>query len=1039
MKKREIIDIYVKSIVKEWSTGVAKEHSYRPALHNLIESLCGDVIVVNEPKPENFGAPDVVVLDAKSKRPCFYMEAKDIDDRDLDGRRSNREQFTRYKHQLDNIVFTDYLDFHYYRYGEFNRKIRLIDFYDGDFHVIEDNVDSFIELIESLKLSQIQKINKRSVLIDVMAAKCELLRDAALGILRSGDVSKFKLLCDDFKITLLSGANDEQMADVFAQTITYGMFAARLYASKEDLDDFSRVKASILVPQSNPFLRGLFQFIAATDLDVHLEWIVDDLALMFKKSNTDTLKRWYEHPSRRRDPLVDFFEDFLTKYNPKQRKYMGVWYTPIPIANFIVRAVDNLLKVELGINDGLADKTKIKYSVHNPSYQKGERVLHTLPNGRKTRIPMPEYIDKDLHRVQILDPAVGTGTFLAEIINHLYSSRFAEDKGMWPSYVKEHLKPRMNGFELMMSSQTIAHIKLNLLLNSLGVVLDDDRLNVLLTDSLEESIHGKTSHFFLSNEAKLAEIVKNDRPVMVMIGNPPYGKGGNKGRWITELMKDYKQGLKERKTDFDLDYLKFIRLAQYYIDKNSEGGLVGYVTNNEFLGAMTYYQVRFSLLRSFDKIYILNLRGSLYSEDRDSDGSIDENVFGIKKGVCISLFVKTKKKQPNELGEVFYHEISGRKRAKFDYLDNHDISNIKWIKINLSEPRYYFLPVDEGTDEYRMGFALDELFVDYKSGIQSKNNDIAFALTEEEMRSRIEAFKNLSVEKLKIIHKVCDKKVWKVTKAKSDIETNPGSIEKIMVRPFDNRFTYYTGKMGFMMRPRTDIFKHRNENNIFLVSTKQLSVKEFRHIFVSRYLNDENSISTRSKEQSYLFPLYCYSENEYKPNLSSNIWNEINKRTQNDTTPEEIIGYVYAVLYSPKYRKDNQGVLQKNFARIPYPSDYTKFKRLADLGNVLIRCHLMENVSESGASVSFPNRGSDYIEYVKYKDGIVHINDKQYFANISEDVWDYVVGSCQPLKKWLTDRIGRKLNYDDEEYYKDMVKAISKTLKIEKSIDGCMN
>jgi type I restriction-modification system DNA methylase subunit len=469
----------------------------------------------------------------------------------------------------------------------------------------------------------------------MMAAKAKLMADVIHKAIDEDDAnntqSELKNQYEAFKTILIHDISNAAFADIYAQTIAYGMFAARYH--DPTLPTFTRHEAATLIPQSNPFLRQLFRTVAGYNLDDNdgkrLLWIVEELVQIFLATDVANIMRNFGRATQQQDPVVHFYETFLAEYDPKLRKARGVWYTPEPVVNFIVRAVDDILKTKFNLPQGLADtsKTQITVDVHGA--------------GKKGKT---EKITKEIHKVQILDPATGTGTFLAQVVRHIYANQFASMQGMWPQYVKEHLIPRLNGFELLMTSYAMAHLKLDMLLTETGYVNDSasDRLRIYLTNSLENDDAPDLPLFnYLSAEANEANRIKRDAPVMVVIGNPPYSvSSSNKSDWIQDLLKDYKKDLNERNIQpLSDDYIKFIRFGQHFIDKNGEG-VLAYISNNSFIDGLIHRQMRKNLLESFDEIYILDLHGNAKKKETAPDGSKDENVFDIMQGVSINLFIK---------------------------------------------------------------------------------------------------------------------------------------------------------------------------------------------------------------------------------------------------------------------------------------------------------------------------------------------------------------------------------------------------------------
>lgn len=534
------ITTYIKSINEQFRTGIAREHSYRPMLQQLLNEMLDGLVVTNEPARIDCGAPDFIISSKKTNTPVFYIEAKDIDDRDLDGRRENKEQFNRYKKSLDHIIFTDYIDFHLYENGEWVRNVRLAEVHGDKIDLCKDNVEDFKELINHIATTQPTPITTAKRLAEQMAAKARILASTINNAFRIAESEgeeedanrQLQGQLKAFRSVLINDLTTEGFADIYAQTVAYGMFAARLHDNTPN--DFSRQEAANLIPKTNPFLRNIFQQIAGYDLDERIAWVVDDLVNIFLATDVQKVMKNYKKKGQHHDPMIHFYEDFLSAYNPLLRKAKGVWYTPLSVVQFIVRAVDEILKHDFNLAEGLADHSKFTHEVVNEQYKKGERI-----NGKLTK----PTIRKETHRVQILDPATGTGTFLAEVVNQIYD-KFQDMQGMWQGYVNDHLLPRLHGFELLMASYAVAHLKLDMLLEQTGFnhAENKKRLKIYLTNSLEEC-HPDTGSLWaqwLSDEASAANRIKRDCPVMVMIGNPPYsGESQNKGEWIMHLMEDY--------------------------------------------------------------------------------------------------------------------------------------------------------------------------------------------------------------------------------------------------------------------------------------------------------------------------------------------------------------------------------------------------------------------------------------------------------------------------------------------------------------------
>ena len=672
-------------------------------MQQLLESLVPTIRATNEPKRQKCGAPDYILT--KKDIPVGFIEAKDIGDKDLEGKKKtgNKEQFDRYKASLNNLIFTDYIDFHLYREGEFITKISIGEVTEKGIKPLPENFGNFENLIKDFCVHVGQTIKSSKKLAEMMAGKARLLSDIIEKSLTSDEENQENSTLKEqmlaFKQILIHDITPQGFADVYAQTIAYGMFAARLH--DPTLDNFSRQEAAELIPKSNPFLRKLFGYIAGPDIDDRIKWVVENLSEIFLACNVEEILKNYGKATKMEDPIIHFYETFLSEYDPKLRKSRGVWYTPQPVVNFIVRAVDDILKTEFDLPQGLADTSKTTIKVNTQTADKRSATGY-------------KQMEQEVHKVQILDPATGTGTFLAEVVKHIHK-KFQGQQGIWSNYIETHLLPRLNGFELLMASYAMAHLKLDLLLTETGFKpTSNQRFKVYLTNSLEEH-HQDTGTLFanwLSTEANEANHIKRDTPVMCVIGNPPYAVSStNKNDWIQDLISDYKKNLNERKINLDDDYIKFIRYGQHYIDKNGSG-VLAYISNNSFIDGITHRQMRKHLLESFDKIYIIDLHGSAKKNETAPDGSKDENVFDIQQGVSINIFVKTGKKKKTELGEIFHSELYGRRNFKYETLNQNSLTSIKWENLEKREPNNFFIPRDyESEAEYLKGFKINDFFI----------------------------------------------------------------------------------------------------------------------------------------------------------------------------------------------------------------------------------------------------------------------------------------------------------------------------------------
>ncbi len=1060
------IQEYIAEIQKQFATGVAREHTYRPALQQLLATMLPHLTVLNEPARQSCGAPDYILM-RDNHIPVAFIEAKDIDDNDLAGKKEHKEQFDRYRSSLDNIVFTDYLDFRFYEKGEFVDSIRIAEVNGNKVVAKKDNFEKFRSLIEHFGNAEPQTITSSSKLAEIMAGKARLLANVIEQVLvkEEDEDGNLKNQMDAFKEILIHDISPKAFADVYAQTITYGMFAARLHDPTPET--FSRNEAATLIPKTNPFLRQLFQYVAGYDLDERISWIVDDLVETFRVTDMPKIMSGFGKRTEQNDPMIHFYEDFLSAYDSGTRERRGVWYTPQPVVNFIVRTVDDILQNEFNLPMGLANTSKITIE------QSVEQSRDNRYSDKKKKTKV-EY-----HRVQILDPATGTGTFLAEVVSQIHA-KFKGQSGLWQGYVDEHLLPRLNGFELLMAPYAMAHLKIDQLFTETGYKSKDNkRLRIFLTNSLEE--YNKeigTLPFFtaLSSEANEASQIKRDTPMMVILGNPPYsGESQNQNDWIKGLMKDYKKEpntnlpLKERNPKWvNNDYVKFIRLGQSFVEKTKEG-LLAYITDNSFLDGVTFRGMRWNLLKCFDKIYILNLHGNSNGKEVCPDGSKDENVFEIQQGVSINIFIKNSNNSKNSLAEIYYYDLFGLRQQKYNWLTKHALDNVLFNKLSPNPPYYFFIPRNEVNEAWHnKGFRIIDLMPENSVGIVTARDSLVIDANKGNLLQRIQLFANdkISDDEIRSIffskkaagkYLPGDNRDWSMAKARMSIKhyDHSAKIRKISYRPFDTQYIYYSSDM--IDFGRESVMRHLLNDNVGLVTSRQC-VSDWRYVFCTRNICNFNLTGTAGRFGSgYVFPLYIYDDNKStdgegrRPNLKPEIVNKIatniglkfESERSGDAdkfAPIDLLDYIYAVLHSPAYRKKYNEFLKTDFPCVPYPTSADEFRRLAEIGSELRRIHMMEHPELDNLITQYPVVGSNAVEKVRWDalsddTGRVWINSEQYFDNVPSTAWTFYIGGYQPAQKWLKDRAGHVLGFDDIFHYQRIIKALVMTDEIMKKID----
>ena len=1033
-----MLQSYIKNLNTQYTSGKATEHSYRPLLKTLLGTLLPKLNIINEPKRQDCGAPDYILT--RADLPIGFIETKDINDKDLKGEKSkngNKEQFDRYKKSLTNLIFTDYLTFHFYRNEELLHSIAIGKVTDKGITPLPENFDTFLTYIQNFGSFEPSGIAKAEDLVTLMAAKAQLLSKIIEKAL-SEDLSKGIQtdLTDQltaFSNVLIHDISAKDFADMYAQTITYGLFTARYH--DPTLPTFSRQEAYQLLPASNPFLKKLFGYIAGMEVDTRISWVIDDLVQMYLACDVAQMLASYGKDATK-DPIVHFYEDFLEAFDPQVRKALGVWYTPLPVVNFMVRTLDTLLKEQFNLPQGLADTSKIK-----------------IQTKQDNKIAGFDIEEKEYHRVQILDPATGTGTFLAQIIEYI-AQQFASQQGIWQNYVQEHLLPRLNGFELLMASYAIAHLKLDMLLSQTQITKSTNRIQIYLTNSLEEPTPDRSLPLaqWLSDEANEANRIKRDTPVMCVIGNPPYnGESTNKGSWIMNLMEDYK---KEPNTDKKLaernakwindDYVKFIRYASHFIEKNGSGILI-YINPHGFLDNPTFRGMRYHLLKTFDSIYTIDLHGNSRKKETTPSGETDENVFNIMQGVSINIFVKKTNPKNTELAKVYHYDLYGKKTEKFAFLSESNLHTIPFTQLNPTAPNYLFVPKDDTLlAEYNQGFSITRLFNIGSAGITTSRDSFTIHFNKDEVKQTIQQFLQLDDEKARDTFQLGeDGRDWRITFARKDLQENypnKGTLVPISYRPFDIRYTYFTGNSrGFHSYPRGDVMQHlvKGENMALVVSRQ--CTDDWKYVFVTKNIANFNLTATAGRLGSgYVFPLYLYLQGEghFKDTLDKipNLNPEILKKLGGN--PQIAFDYCYGVLHDKNYREQYKEFLKIDFPRIPYPKDEEELQHYATIGKHLRELHLLESPQLQALITSFPIAGNNTITEIKWvnteqKDkGNVYINDTQYFADVPLKAWEAYIGGYQPAQKWLKDRKGQTLTYNDIIHYQQIIVALQKTQEI---------
>ena len=1057
----------------------ATELSWRRALENLLRTLAEDanphITIIHEPKRDRAGggAPDFKVKLGEAI--LGYVETKSIG-ADLDAALQS-EQLAKYKQLSGNLILSDYLEWIWLRDGQITRRERLGEL--GENRLDPDRADRVAGLTAGFLSTPPKKLGDARRLSAALAVRCHDLRDFLLEELERQDreqrQGRLYGLYDVFRRDVFHELELSEFADAFAQTLGYGLFLAKLNAGEQSA--VTLVNTKHYIPVNFALIRELVDFLDELEQDDYraIRWLVEEILSIMNSLDLAAIvedlaftKRLHRrHPPAEddrllfaKDPYVYFYEDFLKAYDRETRKARGVYYTPPPVVSFIVRAVHELLKDTFGIGHGLADRK----------------------------------------RVTVLDFATGTGTFLLEVLHHIFET---VSEGIRGQVVKEHVLKNLYGFEYLIAPYTVAHLKLSQFLRDKGHAMQpEERLHIYLTNTLEP-IEAQANFLLpaLSREVKAAQQVK-DSPILVITGNPPYsGHSKNTGAWITGLIDTYKQvdgkPLGERNTKWlQDDYVKFIRFAQWKMEQVKEG-VVGIITNHSFLDNPTFRGMRQSLMQTFNRLYLLDLHGNAKKKETAPDGGIDENVFDIEQGVAVSLMVKKEGLSPG----VYHAELWGGRTEKYRALLESDKASVEWTALTPSPPFYLFIPQDERLrEEYERGWKVTEMFPVNSVGITTARDRLTIHYTEDELWKTVQDFAALPVEEARRKYKLGkDARDWKVELAQQDLQKSGPSqdqIVPILYRPFDIRYTYYTGhSRGFHCMPRGKVMRHMlSGENCGVIFSRNVEIgRGWEHVHCSMlpinlhtvslkegnylaplYLQNIGIVTTRLTKDDWaasatkhmighksgsrydissLFPLYLAPEEEktgdglfeaddpFKgkgrcENLSQQFRTFIDAKYKCRYSPEAILGYVYAVLHSPTYRNTYQDFLKIDFPRVPFVKQRETFEALSQLGWELIQAHLLTAIPQFQVDVT---PGDFHVAKPVYDPGHerLHINTTQYFFPVPADVWAFHIGGYQVLDKYLKSRKSRTLCLDEIENVQQVVSVLRFTIDQMQRIEAC--
>ncbi|MGD9816434.1 MAG: type ISP restriction/modification enzyme [Hyphomonadaceae bacterium] len=1046
----EAFQAYLKAL-RETPLAEKTEHTDRDALKAVLrvvaDASSAATHIQHEPKrAQDKGAPDFKV--SRQAAIIGYVEVKQVDANLAQVLKS--DQINRYVDLNPNILVTDYLRFIWIKDGKIkeaqSERLCEASAIESKQPLNPERVAAVAQLLTGFFKAAPKGIKRASELAGTLAVRSRLLRDFLTEELerqeKEDEGGKLLGLFKAFKEQVSHELTIKDFADAFAQTLAYGLFLAKLNVKTGVTLTLSN--ADEHVPGGFSLIRELVGFLKELDREEYrdIKWVVEEVLSIVNWLDVDAVREDLSFKKRRaysrgvrarseeewrlfsKDPFVYFYEDYLAKYDSKLRKSRGVYYTPPPIVNFIVRAINDILKDTFEIEQGLADR----------------------------------------ERVTVLDFACGTGTFLVEVLERIFDEIGGPEDGRAPAYVREHILKNIYGFEYLIAPYTIAHLKLSQYLSELAATAKnpnialkkDERFQVFLTNTLEP-IEPQRNYLLpeLTHETEAAQAVK-DKTILVITGNPPYaGHSKNKGKWISQAVGAYRKVDGKTLPDknpkwLQDDYVKFIRFAQMKMAEVDEG-VVGVITNHSYLDNPTFRGMRQSLRDSFDQIWIVDLHGSLKPKEPTPDGVENDNVFDIQKGVSILLCVK----RPGAEKGIWFSEFWGTRQEKYQASADGRISTLTWRASECFSPYHLFRPMNwAGWDSYSGFWPLADSLNDAESrrqifetgvlGFQSHRDHFAIAPTREEMTLRVRDMIDpaLSDGALRQKYEIDSNRDWKLEEAREALRSATQPEDKIIrcaYRLFDSPFCYFGTE--FMDYPRRELVDHvANRENVQLVASRQIGTADWRHAFVAVDPANDCLISDKTREANQVFPLWLHSDGEKRENIAPEFRTFIDGLYSNHYTPEQILGYIYAILHAPTYRSRYAEFLRIDFPRIPFAESSADFEKLFALGAALVEAHLLRKMKPRGLGKyqgAKQGEDQDRVLEVRYAEAeqAAYINDVQRFAPIPPEVWTFHIGGYQVLDKYLKSRKTRLLSLDEIEHVAKVADVLAFTIEQMAAID----
>ncbi|WP_441692908.1 type ISP restriction/modification enzyme, partial [Helicobacter pylori] len=1062
------------------------ELTHRRSLHNLLNRLKDhfnkEFKIEHEPKKEQGSQPDFRV--SFQGLNIGYIENKraGVDLKQI----SKSDQIRKYLELNPNLMLTDYLNFMWVGKDENNAplikkeiSVASLDELSKPLKPKPQTERDLIELFKSFFNHEAAPITNAKDFATHLSPRTRYLKDALVKYQEKTQVSS---IFNNFKEYLYEELSFEDFSDALAQTLTYSLFLAKLNHPFEKIN-LDNMRSSI--PKNFAVIREMADFLKKLDEIKEIQWLLNEILSSINHVDMDFIIKDLNDD---KDPYLHFYETFLSAYDPKLRESKGVYYTPDSVVKFIINALDSLLKTH----------------------------FKDAPLGLKSAL--------DNENIKLLDFATGTGTFLLEAFRKALEMRKTSDGGISTKEDKyQNLLKQFYGFECLIAPYAIAHLNLSQAFKEefKKPLKEDDALKIILTNTLiqpSEIVAYRGLNPIFETELLNAQKIKEDKNILIITGNPPYsGASSNEGlfEWevkatygiepefqtieiekkvkladkiktllkniqtqkqsdksVKNTSKDAKKTLKQLYSKYKLqkeknpkwlldDYVKFMRFAQNKIESLGHG-LFGFISNNAFLDNPTFRGLRRSLLECYDELYILNLHGNARKKEKTPQGADDENVFNIKQGVSINLFVKNPQTTKQK---IHYYDVYGERAEKYAFLAQNDLNSIEWLELTPREPFYLLIPQETPLlEEYEQGFSVQEMFQVGSVGIVTGRDHVVFHKDKESLLKLLKDFSTLEPSELRRKYDIGDdSRDWRLNNAIKEVKTNIKRLEEYIVscqyRPFDYRWTYYTGKSkSFIAYPRGEVFKHmlppttnpktphQTRKNVALNTPRQLknNDKSWTQCFISSHINDQG-LSSGGNGAGVNYPLYQFKHPNYTENFTPEFRSFIDKHYSHHFEPLEVLGYIYVLLYSPNYRKRYEDFLKIDYPKILFTNNKDLFRALSLLGVELIGLHVLnkeslnysfEKLKDATIGESYYKESHDCNPIIKKpthneSEQRLYINHSAYFSGVSEEIYHYMIGGYGVLDKYLKSHKDEPCDFD---HVTNIIKVIARTIEIQKTL-----